>query len=88
MSDKLQNNIDHNIILQIDIHCQSVLEKCQTVSDKLQNKFIILYLSAIELTCQTASDSVRQLQKHVRLKLFVQSKIFYVITLLFNIFFK
>ena len=28
----------------------------KTVSDKLQNKFIILYLSAIELTCQTTSE--------------------------------
>ena len=69
-----------------------MLEKRQTVAEQVAEQVIILYLSAIELTCQTASEKRQtvsdKLQKHVRLKLIVQSKIFYVKTLLFNIFFK
>ena len=65
MSEKRQTScrtiLIHNIILQIDIHWQSVSDSVR----QLQNKFIILYLSAIELTCQTMSDSVRQLQNNM-----------------------
>ena len=63
---QLQTILIHNIILQIDIHCQSVSDK---LSDKLQNKFIILYLSAIKLTCQSVSISVRQCQTSCRTSL-------------------
>ena len=55
----------YNKYFPVNKFCQTMSEKRQTVSDKLQNKFIILYLSAIELTCQTMLDSVRQFAEQV-----------------------
>ena len=76
MSDKLSNsyrtNYYHNsIILQIDIHCQTVSDSVRQAVKQLQNKLLSYYIILqIDIHCQTVSDSVRQAVKTVTEKVY------------------
>ena len=58
MSDSCRTLLIHNIILQFDIHCQ-------TVSNSYRTMLIQQYYYVNDIQCQTVSNSVRQLQNYV-----------------------
>ena len=60
LSDNVRTLLIYNIILQFDIHCQTVSEKCQTVTEVVYHTIYSVNVNQAVRQCQ---KSVKQLQK-------------------------